>query len=180
MHLVHCYNYGGNCYYLRSSKEVPTGGIAKLLFEFKKTGQEKYGAGGIGRLYINGSEAGEGSIPQTIKFVYSLDESFDIGRDTGSPVTEEYKADAQFSGTINKVVIDLAGERLVDREAETRVAMDGQECKSKVATHDNDNYIKLYTTNSFSYSLIYYSGNQNNLVSSNEISTSNWSTNQSL
>jgi len=126
MHLVHCYNYGGNCYYLRSSKEVPTGGIAKLLFEFKKTGQEKYGAGGIRRLYINGSEAGEGSIPQTIKFVYSLDESFDIGRDTGSPVTEEYKADTQFSGTINKVVIDLAGERLVDREAETRVAMKRQ------------------------------------------------------
>jgi arylsulfatase len=53
---------------------------------------------------------GEGKIPRTVKFVYSLDESFDIGQDKGSPVTKEYKAGAKFTRTIKKIVVDLAIE----------------------------------------------------------------------
>ena len=109
-----------------SNVSLPTGTKTKFRFEFEKTGKEKYGAGGIGRLYIDDVKVGEAPIPQTIKFVFSLDESFDIGRDTGTPVTEEYKADAQFSGTIKKVSVDLVGERYVDLEAEARVAMKRQ------------------------------------------------------
>jgi hypothetical protein len=126
MLLVHCYNNGGEHYYLRSSKKVPTERKAKLRFEFEKTGPEKFGAGGVGRLYIKDNKVGEGQIPQTVKFIYSLDESFDIGRDTGSPVTEEYKAGPQFTGTIKKVLVDLAGERHVDLEAEIRAVMKRQ------------------------------------------------------
>ena len=33
------------------------------------------------------------------------------------------KLDTEFSGTIKKVLVDLAGERLVNLEAETRVDM---------------------------------------------------------
>ena len=73
-------------------KELPVGRKAKLRYEFEKTGQEKYGAGGICRLYINDEKVGEGQIPHTSKFCYSFDEGFDIGRDSGSPVSEEYKA----------------------------------------------------------------------------------------
>ena len=124
--LVHCYNNAGERYYLRSTKQVPTGTQTKFRFEFEKTGKEKYGAGGIGRLYFDEVNVGEAQIPQTIKFIFSLDESFDVGRDTGTPVTEEYKADAQFSGTIKKVSVDLVGERYVDLEAETRVVMKRQ------------------------------------------------------
>ena len=48
----------------------------------------------------------------TARFRYSLDESFDIGRDSASPVSEEYKAGARFTGgNIERVIIDLAGER---------------------------------------------------------------------
>jgi arylsulfatase len=124
--LVYCYNCVGERYYIRSTKEVPTGEKAKLRFEFEKTGQQKFGAGGIGRLYIYNDKVGEGEIPRTVKFIYSADESFDIGRDTGSPVTDEYKAGSQFTGTIKRVVVDLVGERHVDLEAETRVAMKRQ------------------------------------------------------
>ena len=60
------------------------------------------------------TKVGEAQIPQTIKFVFSLDESFDVGRDTGTPVTEEYKADAQFRMIIKKILVDLVGERYVD------------------------------------------------------------------
>ena len=124
-HLAYCYNHVSNRYYVRSSKEVPTGKV-RVRFEFEKTGKEKFGAGGIGRLYINKDKVGEGEIPHTNNFRYTLDEGFDIGRDSGSPVTSEYKAGAQFTGTIRKVVIDLSDEKHIDHEAEARIAMKRQ------------------------------------------------------
>ncbi|MDQ3837030.1 MAG: hypothetical protein M3270_08870 [Thermoproteota archaeon] len=45
---------------------------------------------------------GEGQILHTAKFRYSLDESFDIERNSAFPVSEEYRAGAQFSGGILK------------------------------------------------------------------------------
>jgi arylsulfatase len=126
-HFVYCYNNNGKRYYVRSTKRIPArGGQIKLRFEFEKTGKEKFGASGIGRLYINNEKAGEAEIPHTVRFVYAIDESFDIGHDTGSPVTDEYKAGAVFTGVIKKVVIGLAGERQIDPETEARVVMKRQ------------------------------------------------------
>jgi arylsulfatase len=62
-----------------------------------------------------------------MKFLYSVDESFDIGCDSASPVSEEYKARAHFTGgIIEKVLVDLAGERQIDHEAHTRIIMKRQ------------------------------------------------------
>jgi len=81
----------------------------------------------MGRLFINGENVGEGEIPRTNKFRYSLDESFDIGCDSASPVTQEYKAGAQFTGgSIKKVVLDFADKKQIDHEAEARIAMKRQ------------------------------------------------------
>lgn len=125
--LVYCYNYLSKRTYIRSTKEVPTGKKVELHFRFEKTGQEKFGAGGIGRLYIDGDKVGEGQIPRTMKFVYSADQSLDIGLDSASPVSEEYKARAEFTGgNIEKVVVDLEGERQISPEAEARIAMKRQ------------------------------------------------------
>jgi hypothetical protein len=41
-------------------------------------------------------------------------------------VTDEYEAEAQFTGTIKRVVIDLIGDKHHDKEAETRIAMKRQ------------------------------------------------------
>ena len=124
---MYCYNNNGKLYYVRSTKKVPAGGgQIKLRFEFEKTGKEKFGAGGIGRLYINNDKVGEAEIPHTVRFIYELDETFDIGGDTGTPVTDEYKAGAVFTGIIKKVVIDLAGERHIDPETEAKIVMKRQ------------------------------------------------------
>jgi hypothetical protein len=42
---------------------------------------------------------------------------------TQSPVTDEYKAGAQFTRKIRKVVVDLVSEKHHDPEAEAKVAM---------------------------------------------------------
>lgn len=121
--LVYCYNYLGKYYYyLRSADDIPFGNV-KLGFEFEKTGKEKFGAGGIARLYINGKKAGELEIPRTVRFIYSMGESFDIGRDSGTAVTPEYKHRTEFTGTIKKVMIDLAGDKHIDSEAEARMSL---------------------------------------------------------
>ena len=41
---------------------------ASVRFEFEKTGQEKFGAGGVGRLYINDNKVGEAEIPNTLRY----------------------------------------------------------------------------------------------------------------
>jgi hypothetical protein len=49
-----------------------------------------------------------------------------IGIDTGTPVTDEYKPGARFTGKIEKVMIDLFGERHIDPEAEFKAVMKSQ------------------------------------------------------
>ncbi|HZD34934.1 MAG TPA: arylsulfatase, partial [Nitrososphaeraceae archaeon] len=125
--LVYCYNNNGDLYYVRSAKEVPVGTKVKLRFDFERTGKEKYGAGGIGRLYINDKKEGEGEIPHTVRFIYSLDESFDIGVDSGTPLTGEYKPYSRFTGTIEKVVVDLLGkQQAMDPETKAKIIMKKQ------------------------------------------------------
>jgi hypothetical protein len=110
----------------RSTKEVPLGKNVELRFEFEKTGQEKFGAGGIGWLYINDEKVGESQISRTVKFMYANYEGFDIGIDTGTPVTDEYKPGTRFTGKIERVMIDLFGERHIDHEAETKAVLKSQ------------------------------------------------------
>ena len=49
---------------------------------------------------------GEGRIEKTIPFRYAQDEPFDIGIDTGSPVSADYESPFAFTGTLKKVEID--------------------------------------------------------------------------
>jgi arylsulfatase A-like enzyme len=121
--LVYCYNNNGERYYVRSEGEIPRGVKVNLRYEFEKTGQEKFGAGGIGRLYMNGNKVGEGDIPHTVRYTYAFDETFDLGIDTGTPVTDEYKTNARFTGIIEEVIVDLSGERHLDAETETKMIL---------------------------------------------------------
>ena len=67
---------------------------------------EPLGAGGTGRITVDGTVVGEGEIPRTCTVGYSMDETFDIGWDKGSPVSEEYGPIAKFTGKIVRVDFD--------------------------------------------------------------------------
>jgi arylsulfatase len=84
-----------------------------LAFDFA------YDGGGIGKpgngtLIVDGRKAAEGRIELTQPLRFSLDESFDVGQDTGSPVIDEYDAKMpfKFTGALNKVEIDLGPDQL--------------------------------------------------------------------
>ena len=56
---------------------------------------------------VDGAQVAEGRIPQTVRFRFSLDETFDVGRDTGTPVIEDYALPFVFGGTLQNVNIAL-------------------------------------------------------------------------
>jgi hypothetical protein len=70
-----------------------------------------YGGNGIAKggglsLYLDGNKVGEGRIEQTEPFVFSADETLDIGFESGSSVTSDYSSN-RFNGEVNWVQIDV-------------------------------------------------------------------------
>ena len=69
------------------------------------------GKGGAVNLYVDGDQVGSGRVPRTHPLSFSLDETTDVGRDTGSPVSPDYPVgDNAFTGTVNWVRLELGGD----------------------------------------------------------------------
>jgi arylsulfatase len=58
---------------------------------------------------VDEKQAKQGRIEWTIPVRFSLDETFDIGEDTGTPVLEEYadQMPYRFTGTLKRFVVVL-------------------------------------------------------------------------
>lgn len=74
---------------------------------------------------------GTGEIPVLMRIAcvrFSLDETFDIGEDTGTPVVEDYveKMPFRFSGTLKKIVVVLDPDKLTDEERERLLEEEAQ------------------------------------------------------
>jgi arylsulfatase A-like enzyme len=99
----------------------------------------KYDGGGIGKgatgtLFVDGKQVAEGRIEQSIRARISLDETFDIGMDTGTPVIEDDvdKMPFAFTGTLKKFVVVLEPDKLTPEE---RKALLDQEAKAAMTAH---------------------------------------------
>jgi hypothetical protein len=81
---------------------------------------------------VDGKQVAEGRIPQTIGIRFSLDETFDIGEDTGTPVVEDYvdKMPFAFTGTLKKFVVVLEPDKLTEEE---RKALLDEEAKAAMS-----------------------------------------------
>ncbi len=62
---------------------------------------------GTAEMFIDGRKVGETRFSQFGDFRTSVNETFDVGKDTGSPVSAAYDAPNAFTGTVEKVTIDL-------------------------------------------------------------------------
>lgn len=80
-------------------------GPAQVRFEFiSDTGLF---AGGMMHIAVNGQRVAEGRIPRTIQIPAGLGETFDIGRDTGVPVTDYGRPHGRFDGIVRRVDVEL-------------------------------------------------------------------------
>ena len=92
-----------------------------IVFDFKYDGPG-LGKGGTGVLSVDGKVLSRQKMEHTIPFLMSLDESFDIGIDTRTPVDDSYKLPFRFTGTIDKLTYNVGPEQLsaADREVMQR------------------------------------------------------------
>jgi arylsulfatase len=105
-------------YRITSDQPLPAGDhLIRVKFD--------YDGGGIGKgataiLLVDEKQVAQGRIPQTIGVRFSLDETFDVGEDMGTPVLEDYadKMPFAFTGTLKKFVVVLQPEKLSEEEKE--------------------------------------------------------------
>jgi arylsulfatase len=92
-----------------------------IAFDFKFDGPG-LGKGGTGVLSVDGRELARQTMEHTIPFLMAIDETFDIGSDTRTPVDDSYKLPFRFNGTINKLTFNLGREQMTaeDREVMKR------------------------------------------------------------
>jgi arylsulfatase A-like enzyme len=96
-----------------------------ITAEFTATGRNADpampGARGTLSLYIDGDAVGSGEIVTQPGLFCAVGDGLCVGRDDASPVTPAYTAPYRFTGgSIDKVVVDVSGDRYVDHESEVR------------------------------------------------------------
>jgi len=96
------YNFLDGVYYTLKSAPLPKG-MTELKFKFTKTKE----FGGTGVLYVNGKKVDEADMPRMHISTYSLAETFDVGRDTGTQVSKLYTGPFPFKGALDRVIITL-------------------------------------------------------------------------
>jgi arylsulfatase A-like enzyme len=102
------YNFLDGVHYILESANLPEGKI-DVKFNFIKTQQ----FGGKGELYINGEKQAEVEMPQMHISTYSLAETFDVGRDTGTQVSKMYEDPFAYNGEIDRVIFIVSDDNTV-------------------------------------------------------------------
>jgi arylsulfatase len=104
----YAYNFLGlEHFFVGGEQKLPTGTV-NIRYHFDFDGGHP-GAGGTGTLHVNDKVIAEGRIGKTVPFIFSADETLDVGGDLAMPVTDDYAEGEsnQFSGQISWVRIDL-------------------------------------------------------------------------
>ncbi len=130
---IHAFSNQPQHKYRIASTQRIAPGEHTIHFDFKYDGEGR-GKGGLGTLTVDGKQVAQGRIERTIPNRFSLDETFDVGEDTGTPVVEDYasKMPFRFTGTLNKFVIDLgeakvaAADQKAAEEASAKLAAAAQ------------------------------------------------------
>jgi len=107
--LAYTYNWVGlESYTIESSATLPKGNTeVKLNFAYEGGG---IGKGGIATLYVEGKKVGEGRVDQTTPFLFSADETADVGQDDATQVAFDVfkdEHDSEFTGYVEKVTINI-------------------------------------------------------------------------
>jgi arylsulfatase len=124
----YCYNlFGLQRFKVEADAAIPPGTHqVRMEFGYDGGGAAK---GGTVILYLDGDKVGEGRVEATVPLIFSGDETADVGRDTASPVSDDYAGESSvFTGTVNWVQIDLGedaedADHLITPEERLNVAM---------------------------------------------------------
>jgi arylsulfatase A-like enzyme len=113
---VYEYNFFAHERYKIASSEKLSPGAAVIRVDFKYDGGG-FGKGGTVSLFINDKRVGEGRVDKSVPSRFGA-ESFDVGMDAGSPVSEDYRSPFAYAGTISRVQIRLGPSALSANDQE--------------------------------------------------------------
>jgi arylsulfatase len=87
-----------------------------IVFDFTYEGPG-FGKGGAGILKVDDKVVASSKIPHTIPFLMALDETFDVGVDTRTPVDDnDYHVPFRFTGRIAKLTFKLGPEQITEED----------------------------------------------------------------
>jgi arylsulfatase A-like enzyme len=124
--LTYGYNYvAAQRFKVRSDNGGIPEGDHIFSFEFTPTGKPDIAKGkGVPaniKLFVDGKPVGSGDLPVTIPLLLGLAAGVSVGSDAGAPVMTDYTAPFTFTGTVKKVLVDVSGEAIEDKEAKMRM-----------------------------------------------------------
>jgi arylsulfatase A-like enzyme len=97
-------------------QEALTPGKHTIVFDFKYDGPG-FGKGGTGSLSVDAKEVASKKIPHTIPFLMAIDETFDVGVDTRTPVDDkDYQVPFRFTGKFAKLTVELGPTQLTSED----------------------------------------------------------------
>jgi arylsulfatase len=111
------YNLAGVQRFTVAGEEMLAPGKHVVLVDFK------YDGGGIGKgatvtINVDDKPVAQGRVDRTYAFRVALDETFDVGEDTGTPVSEDYHVPFKFTGELNRVLVRLSDAKLSAEDEE--------------------------------------------------------------
>ena len=120
--LCYAYNcYGRDLTTIRADRSLEAGRHT-LTMDFSYDGGPPGDAAAV-RLLSDDTELGIGRIPATTAYYFSFDETFNVGVDRGTPVTDDYAPVRNaFTGSIHQVRIALGPQRPPDKEGRERLS----------------------------------------------------------
>jgi arylsulfatase len=106
--------------------DMLTPGRHTLEFDFKYDGLglgtlafnnvSGIGRGGTGVLKVDGKEVARQKIQHTMPLLMQWDENFDIGADTGTPVSDDYQVPFRFNGKLDKLTLAIERPKLTPED----------------------------------------------------------------
>jgi arylsulfatase A-like enzyme len=105
--LAYCYNlFGLQRFKVYGDAAIPSG-EHQVRMEFAYDGGGLAKGGGV-TLFVDGEQVGEGRVEATVPMLFSGDETTDVGRDTATPVSDDYgPRDSEFTGRVRWVQLDI-------------------------------------------------------------------------
>jgi len=104
---VFVYNFVNLERFRWEAKDALSPGKHAIVFDFKYDGLG-FGHGGSGTLTVDGKVVDTKKIPKTLPFVFPVDETFDVGVDTRTPIDDrDYQVPFRFQGKLVKLTVEL-------------------------------------------------------------------------
>ncbi|MGP1346370.1 MAG: arylsulfatase [Phycisphaerales bacterium] len=93
--------------HLKADGPLPTGECTIVVETRPATSEFRFGGPLEITLKVNGSSVATGTVPQTPAVLFTANDSFDVGADNGTPVSDVYFHDgpARFNGTIRELSV---------------------------------------------------------------------------